>query len=472
MMRGVVWFRRDLRVHDQPALTAALAECDEVVPLFVFDQPLLRSQQFGSACVNFMLGCLRELGGALAKHGLRLTWRQGDPVEEVVKAARDVKADVVYWNRDYEPSAIERDRTVTRQLAASRIAVRTFKDHVVFEAGEVVSAAGTPLQRYSAYRARWWTQWRAAAPPVLPAPSRRAGPGSKATIDLPSPDELGYDSLSLTFPAGETAARRRLRWFLNGPIKDYGTGRNRPAVDGTSKLSPHFRFGTLSPRSAVHAALAEWNTRGVAWQTGIQTWVDELAWRDFFQQILASFPRVASGPFRPYMDAPPPRRDARLFKAWREGRTGFPLVDAGMRQLNHTGWMHNRVRMVVASFLVKDLRLDWRQGERYFMEHLLDADLAANNGNWQWCASTGTDAMPGYRIFNPTLQAKKFDPDGAYIRTHVPELRSVPTKLIHQPELMTADEQDRYGCRLGHDYPAPVVDHDRARNEYLHAGNR
>jgi deoxyribodipyrimidine photo-lyase len=471
-MRGVVWFRRDLRVHDQPALTAALAECDEVVPLFVFDQPLLRTQQFGSACVNFMLGCLRDLGNALAKYGLRLTWRQGDPVEEVVKAARDARADVVYWNRDYEPSAIERDRTVTRQLAMSRIAVRTFKDHVVFEAGEVVSAAGTPLQRYGAYRARWWTQWHAAAPPVIPPPSRRAGPGSKVTIDLPSPDELGYDSLSLTFPAGETAARRRLRWFLDGPIKDYGTGRNRPAVDGTSKLSPHFRFGTLSPRSAVHAALAEWSTRGVAWQTGIQTWVDELVWRDFFQQILASFPRVASGPFRPNTVAPPPRKDARLFRAWREGLTGFPLVDAGMRQLNQTGWMHNRVRMVVASFLVKDLRLEWRQGERYFMEHLLDADLAANNGNWQWCASTGTDAMPGYRIFNPTLQAKKFDPDGEYIRAYVPELRSVPTKLIHQPELMTAGEQDRYECRLGRDYPKPVVDHDHARNEYLHAESR
>ena len=471
-MRGVVWFRRDLRVHDHPALAAALAECDEVLPLFIFDEPLLRSHQFGPACVNFMLGCLRELGEALAKRGLRLTWRQGDPVEEVLKAARDARADIVYWNRDYDPSAIERDRTVTRRLAPFHIAVRTFKDHVVFEAHEIRSASGGPLQRYSAYRTRWWTQWRASAPAVIPPPVRRAGSGSKAAIDLPTPDELGYDALQLAFPAGETEARRRLRWFLNGPIKDYGTGRNRPAVDGTSKLSPHFRFGTLSPRSAVHAALAAWDTHGADWRTGIQTWVDELVWRDFFQQILASFPRVAIGPFRPNLDAPPPRRDARRFQAWREGRTGFPLVDAGMRQLNQTGWMHNRVRMVVASFLVKDLRLDWRQGERYFMEHLLDADLAANNGNWQWCASTGTDAMPGYRVFNPTLQAKKFDPDGDYIRAHVPELRSLPKKLIHQPEIMTTDDQERYGCRLGHDYPAPMVDHDRARHEYLHAGSR
>lgn len=470
-MRGLVWFRRDLRVHDHPALAAALAECGEVIPFFVFDQPLLGSRQFGAAAVNFMLGCLRDLGNSLAARGLRLTWRLGDPVEEVVKAARDTRALVVYWNRDYEPSAIARDRTVARALASARITVRTFKDHVVFEAGEILSSARTPLQRYGAYRARWWALWQSAAPPVLPPPTRKPD-GQDAPIELPTPGELGYDEVLPALPSGEREARRRLRWFLDNPVKDYAVRRNQPAVDGTSKLSPHFRFGTLSARSAVHAALAAWNRRGATWQAGIKAWVDELIWRDFFQQILASFPRVASGPFRPDRGTPPPRQDARLFKAWCEGRTGFPLVDAGMRQLNQTGWMHNRVRMVVASFLVKDLRLDWRQGERYFMEHLLDADMAANNGNWQWCASTGTDAMPGYRIFNPTLQAKKFDPDGAYIRAHVPELRSLPARLVHQPELMSADEQERYGCRLGHDYPKPVVNHERARDEYLRGTRR
>jgi len=466
-MRGLVWFRRDLRVHDHPALTTALAECKEVLPLFVFDAPLLQSQTFGAPCVNFLLGCLKELGDELDARGLRLTWRRGDPVEAVVKMARDARVDVVYWNRDYEPSAVERDQAVTQALAAFRIPARTFKDHVVFEAGEILSGAGTPLQRYGAYRTRWWAQWHAAAPAVLPPPARRARPGIKTLLELPTPDELGYALLPPSFSAGETAARRRLRWFLNGPIKDYAIGRNRPAMDGTSTLSPHFRFGTLSAKSAVHTALAVGAARDATWRTGIRTWVDELVWRDFFQQIVASFPRVANRSFRPNTDAPRPRKDARLLKAWQEGRTGFPLVDAGMRQLNQTGWMHNRVRMVVASFLVKDLRLDWRQGERYFMKHLLDADLAANNGNWQWCASTGTDAMPSYRIFNPTLQAKKFDPDGDYIRTHVPELRSLPTKLIHQPEIMSADDQDRYNCRLDHDYPRPVVDHARARNEYL-----
>lgn len=472
-MRGLVWFRRDLRVHDHPALAAALTECSEVVPLFVFDEPLLKSGLFGSACVTFMLGCLHDLAGSLATGGLRLACRRGDPVEEIVKAALEFKADAVYWNRDYEPAALERDRAVTRQLARHRIVARTFKDHVVFEAGEILSGAGNPLQRYGAYRKRWWAKWREAAPAVLPPPTRRADPGlAGPAIELPSPEELGYRTLPLMLQPGEKEARRRLKWFLNGPIRDYGTGRNRPALDGTSKLSPHFRFGTLSARSAAHEALAVWNRRGAPWRSGIQTWVDELVWRDFFQQILASFPRVTAGPFRSNVGTPPPRKDARLYRAWCEGRTGFPLVDAGMRQLNQTGWMHNRVRMVVASFLVKDLRIDWRQGERYFMEHLLDADLAANNGNWQWCASTGTDAMPGYRVFNPALQSRKFDPDGDYIRRYVPELKRLPARLIHQPELMSADDQQQYGCRVGRDYPAPVVDHAAAREEYLRGRGR
>lgn len=468
-MRGLVWFRRDLRVHDQPALTTALAECDEVVPLFVFDEPLLRSGLFGFACVNFMLGCLDDLARSLAALGLALRWRRGEPVEEVLRMARESGVEAVYWNRDYEPSARERDEAVTQGLRRQGIVVRTFKDHVIFEAGEITSAAGQPLQRYGAYRTRWWSQWRTSAPSVLAAPSqphRNAAAGKGIPIELPKAADLGYERTLSPLHGGEREARTRLRWFLNGPLGGYAIGRNRPALDETSGLSPYFRFGVLSIRSAAHAALATFSQRDHAWRTGAQTWVDELVWRDFFQQILASFPHVATGPFRPAA-VPPHRADHRFYEAWRLGRTGFPLVDAGMRQLNRTGWMHNRVRMVAASFLVKDLRLDWRLGERYFMERLLDADLAANNGNWQWCASTGTDAMPGYRIFNPALQARKFDPTGDYIRRYVPELASVPAKWIHAPETMGVDEQHRYGCRLGQDYPSPIVDHKQVRLRYL-----
>ena len=477
-MRGIVWLRRDLRLHDQPAFTAACEECDEVIPLFVFDEPLLQSHQFGSACVNFMLGCLDNLGSSLAGLGLPLQWRRGEPVEEVVRAAREWKVDSVYWNRDYEPRAIERDRLVQQGLGKLGVAVRTFKDHVVFEASEVRGATGEPLKRYSAYRVRWWTKWHATTPAVQPIPSalvKKRDAAPPAFGPLPTASELGYDPLELAVAPGEQNARKRLRRFVDGPIHSYSQGRNLPAIDGSSQLSPDFRFGTLSPRTAIHTALSALAKEGLVSRRDVLTWVDELIWRDFFQQVLTAFPHVATGPFKA-VSVPPARppgseRDG-LFRAWCEGKTGYPLVDAGMRQLNRTGWMHNRVRMVVASFLIKDLRIDWQSGEQYFMHHLIDADVAANNGNWQWCASTGTDAMPGYRIFNPALQSKKFDPDGIYIRRYVPELARVPANRIHEPHLMSHDEQSRSGCYIGVDYAAPVVEHRQARQEYLDLGKQ
>jgi len=476
-MRGVVWLRRDLRLQDQPALTAACADCDDVIPLFVFDDPLLRSRQFGSPCVTFMLSCLDELADALAAQGLALEWRRGNQIEEVLRFVTDVKADAVYWNRDYEPLAIRRDRKVQQALMTRGVAVRTFKDHVVFEAEEIRGSTGDPLQRYSAYRARWWTRWHAATPPLLSSPARLRGQRTGAMpplTALPTAEDLGYQTVPLSIRPGEKEAQRRLRWFLDGPVHTYVEGRNLPAIDGTSKLSPHFRFGTLSVRTAVHAALGTLAKADHRSRRDVLTWIDELIWREFFQQILSAFPQVASGPFRSKDGLPIPRPAGaewnRLYAAWYKGQTGYPLVDAGMRQLNQTGWMHNRVRMVVASFLIKDLRIDWQSGERYFMQHLIDADVAANNGNWQWASSTGTDSMPGYRIFNPMLQSRKFDPDGTYIRQFVPELAAVPADQIHAPQLMTHEEQALAKCRIGIDYPSPIVDHQQAREEYLALG--
>ena len=476
-MRGIVWLRRDLRLSDQPALTAACEACSEVIPLFVFDEPLLRSHVFSSACVNFMLGCLQELTTSLAERGIQLQWRRGEPEEEVVQAAREWKADVVYWNRDYEPAAIDRDRKIQQALMIRGVAVHTFKDHVAFEAEEIRGSTGAPLQRYSAYRARWWTKWHAATPPLLPSPvwqrNQQGGPPSPRTA-LPTVEDLGYQTIPLSIKPGEKEAQRRLRWFLDGPVHCYVKGRNLPAIDGTSKLSPQFRFGTLSVRTAVHAALGTFAAGSRVSRRDVLTWIDELIWREFFQQILSAFPQVASRPFRSKDGLPRPRPAGaernRLYAAWCEGQTGYPLVDAGMRQLNQTGWMHNRVRMVVASFLIKDLRIDWQSGERYFMQRLIDADLAANNGNWQWASSTGTDSMPGYRIFNPMLQSRKFDPDGTYIRQYVPELAAVPTHRIHAPHMMTQEEQALAGCHMGTDYPLPIVDHRQAREEYLGLG--
>jgi len=476
-MRGVVWLRRDLRLQDHPAFTAACADCDDVIPLFVFDDPLLRTRQFGSPCVTFMLSCLDELAGALAARGLALQWRRGNQTEEVIRFVSDVKADAVYWSRDYEPAAIRRDRKVQQALMTRGVAVHTFKDHVVFEAEEIRGSTGSPLQRYSAYRARWWTKWHATTPPLLPFPVRQRkqrAAASSPRIALPTVEDLGYQTVPLSIKPGEKDAQRRLQWFLDGPVHCYVKGRNFPAIDGTSKLSPHFRFGTLSVRTAVHVALDVLATGASRSRRDVLTWIDELIWREFFQQILSAFPQVASGPFRGKDGLPRPRPAGaewnRLYAAWCEGRTGYPLVDAGMRQLNQTGWMHNRVRMVVASFLIKDLRIDWQSGERYFTQQLIDADLAANNGNWQWASSTGTDSMPGYRIFNPMLQSRKFDPEGAYIRQYVPELAAVPTARIHAPHVMTQEEQALAGCRIGIDYPLPIVDHRQAREEYLALG--
>jgi len=478
-MRGVVWLRRDLRLQDQQALTTACADCDDVIPLFVFDDPLLRSRQFGSPCVMFMVSCLYELAGDLAARGLVLQWRRGNQIEEVIRFVAEVKAAAVYWNRDYEPVAIQRDRKVQQALMNRGVAVHTFKDHVVFEAEEIRGSTGAPLQRYSAYRARWWTKWHATTSPLLPLPVRlrvqRAGASSPQTA-LPTLEDLGYQTVALSIKPGEKEAHRRLRWFLDGPIHTYLEGRNLPAIDGTSKLSPHFRFGTLSVRTAVRAALGILAKATRPSRRDVFTWVDELIWREFFQHILSAFPYVASGPFRSKDGLPRPRLAGaewnRLYAAWCKGRTGYPLVDAGMRQLNQTGWLHNRVRMVVASFLIKDLRIDWQSGERYFMQQLIDADVAANNGNWQWASSTGTDSMPGYRIFNPMLQSRKFDPEGTYIRQWVLELAAVPTDRIHAPHLMTQEEQALAGCRIGTDYPLPIVDHQQAREEYLVLGKQ
>ena len=328
-MKGLVWFRRDLRLHDNPALSAACKECQEIVPLFVFDEPLLRSHVFGPACVGFMLGCLEELRRSLADQGIRLAWRIGEPIETVIQMATDLGVDAVYWNREYEPAALARDRTVQQRLAQQGRRVRTFKDHVVFEAEEVRGLTGEPFQRYSAYRDRWWTKWRAATPPLLTVPTFEAvnsAAPAPAVAPWPSAADLGYESVPMWIEPGEQAARARLQWFLRGPVHEYVSARNLPAIDGTSKLSPHLRFGTISARTAIHAALNILSKGGRVSRADVFTWMDELVWREFFQQVLTAFPRVAEGPFKTKPGLPPPRsagpeRD-RLFAAWCQGRTG------------------------------------------------------------------------------------------------------------------------------------------------------
>jgi deoxyribodipyrimidine photo-lyase len=440
MKTALHWFRCDLRLSDNTALHAAVAAADVVVPVFIFDPAILTAPDVSPAPAAFMIECLRSLEKNIAAAGGRLTFRHGPVLDEMTVLLRESGAHALYYNRDYEPYARERDAAVEKLARSLGVEVHSFKDNVIHEPGEILKSDGRPYGVFTPYQ----HSWRAAArPAVLPAvkfpqPAKLKYPRS---IPLPSAADLGFTVDIPLPPAGERAARDRLKEFVAGDLLHYQKDRDFPARDATSRLSPHLRLGTLSPRT-VFTAAGKAGRAHPAGRASADTFIGELIWRDFYKQILWHHPHVARGSFRPQYDALKWENNEKLFAAWREGRTGYPLVDAGMRQLNTTGWMHNRVRMVVAMFLTKDLLISWQWGERYFMQKLLDADLAANNGGWQWSAGTGTDAQPWFRIFNPTTQAQKFDPEGRYIRRYVPEADTLA-------------------------YPAPIVDHARQRLKAL-----
>ena len=455
-MRVVHWFRNDLRLHDNRGLAAGAAAADELLPLFVLDPRLLAETAAASPRVRFLFDCLRRLDDALATRGSRLTIRVGEPAEVIDGLLRETRADLLTFNRDYSPYARRRDARVRRIAGRHGTEVRDFKDRVVFESGEIRTAGGSAYRIFSPYRRAWWARWESvaveiAAPLRLPAPV----PGVAAP-PLPALAWAADEPARLP-PGGEAAAERRLRTFVAGALRDYKTARELPALDGTSRLSPYLRFGAISVRRCIGAAL-EQAEREPGWEAGARSWVDELIWREFYLALLAEEPRVLRESFRPEMRDIQWDDDDDLFAAWCRGETGYPLVDAGMRQLLQTGWMHNRVRMITASFLVKDLLIDWRRGERHFFARLVDGDPAANNGGWQWAASTGTDAQPYFRIFNPVRQGQRFDPEGEYVKRFVPELAHVPSRWIHNPWESPSPPAA---------YPAPIVDHGERRERAL-----
>jgi len=433
---ALVWFRRDLRAHDHAALHAALAAHGAVHCAFVFDTEILDALP-GRADrrVDFIWQSVRELAGALAAAGGGLHVLHGRARTEIPALAARLGVAAVYANRDYEPQAIDRDREVEGRLAASGIAWHTRKDHVVFELAEVLTGAGQPYSVFTPYRNAWLRKLDAFFLRSYPV-ARRSARLARAGTPLPSLAALGFEPAPMGLPAGASGGRRLFADFKRR-IDDYAKKRDYPALKGPSYLSVHLRFGTVSIRELARFA---WRRQGA----GAATWLSELCWRDFYQAVLAARPDVVDRAFRPQYDALVFDDDERLWRAWCEGRTGYPLVDAAMRQLNTTGYLHNRLRMVTASFLVKDLGIDWRRGERYFAEKLNDYDLAANNGGWQWAASTGCDAQPWFRIFNPVTQSRKFDPRGRFIRKYLPELAHLNDEEIHAPR-------------------APVVDHAAAR---------
>ncbi|HUN90575.1 MAG TPA: deoxyribodipyrimidine photo-lyase [Burkholderiaceae bacterium] len=472
MDSALVWFRRDLRLDDHAALHAALRGARRVHCAFVFDRdildPLLAEGARADRRVEFIHGSVVELDRTLRAHGGCLLVRHGRAVDEIVRLADRLRVDAVFANHDDDPFALARDRQVAAALRADGRSLQTRKDHVVFERDEVMTAQGTPFSVFTPYRNAWLKKlapFYLKAYPVERHLAALAPPADDAAV--PDLGTLGFAPTNLAelqIGAGERAARLALEDFA-GRIDRYAAARDFPSRKGPSYLSVHLRFGTLSIRRAAALAVDRIAHHGPDAEAarGAQAWLGELVWRDFYQMILAHHPRVVEQAFKPEYDRIRWADPAPLLDAWRDGRTGYPLVDAAMRQINRTGYMHNRLRMVVASFLTKDLGIDWRHGERYFARHLNDYDLASNNGGWQWAASSGCDAQPYFRIFNPMTQSERFDPDGAFIRRYLPQLAGYTAAEIHAPWRASPARQREAGCVIGVDYPAPVVDHAAAR---------
>lgn len=453
MTRGIHWFRNDLRLRDNTALRELASRSDEWLPVFVLDPRVLGGQRGGAPRTRFLLDCLQRLADDLDQRAIPLQVREGLPEEVLPQLLRETGARILSFNEDATPFAVRRDQRVQNAVERQGGEVLKRLDHVVFRANEIRTKTGGPYSVYTPYLRTWWARWH--QEPRLPAASFRMPapiPGFAAN-PIPEPEELGLQPDQREIPTGgERAARRRLDRFLEDAVGRYHEDRDRPDIDGTSRLSAYLRFGAISVRQCFASAQEAIEADPGA-QRGVEKWLDELVWRDFYSAILEENPRVLRENHRSEYDALEWNHDPTAFQAWCEGQTGFPIVDAGMRQLRETGWIHNRVRMIVASFLTKDLLIDWREGERFFFEQLVDGDPASNNGGWQWAASTGTDAQPYFRIFNPTAQAKRWDPEGRYVRHWIPELRDVPVTNIHAPS----------DSGLAPGYPAPIVDHATRR---------
>jgi deoxyribodipyrimidine photo-lyase len=452
---GIVWFRRDLRIRDHPALRAALERHRHVVPVFCFDDRILDGRHASGPRTQFLLECLTDLDGELRRLGSGLVIRRGKPEHELARLADEVGADAIHDTQDVSPFAHKR----SEQIRAAGLNLISHPGLNAIDVSAIETKAGKPYSVFSPFHRTWLGAPRR---DVLAAPQRlRPLPAELTKGRLPPLDSLGLiQEVAEPARGGEAAARKALDRFLDGQIHDYASDHDALGRDNTSRLSPYLHFGCLSVR-----AIEERLPRG----KGPSAFHRQLAWRDFYHHVLHHFPRNARSEFQDrYRGSIRWSHAKRPFDAWCEGRTGFPLVDAGMRQLRREGWMHNRARLVVGSFLTKDLGIDWRWGERWFMRLLLDGDEANNNGNWQWIASVGVDPQPPFRrIYNPARHQERYDPDNAYVLRYVPELEHVPEKYMREPWTMPEDIQRECGVVIGEDYPAPIVDHRIAREEAL-----
>lgn len=460
------WHRRDLRISDNLGLAAANKHTSKVVGLFCLDPGILDGDDIAPARVTYMIGCLEELQESYQKLGSQLLIIQDEPQKAIPQLAEALQAQAVFWNLDVEPYAKKRDRSVQDALAEKGIDHKNFWDQLLHAPGEIVTkSSNLPYKVYTPFWRSWSQEDKAGVAKKIAKleglsqaeieKSNKAG-----AIALPSAKDLGYEwNNPLLVPPGETAAQEKLEEFCDRAIYCYDEERNFPYVDGTSRLSAALKFGAIGIRTVWQATLAVLdNCRSDEARSGVVTWQKELAWREFYQHCMFFFPELAEGAYREEFKDFPWENDEAKFQAWCEGKTGYPIVDAAMRQLNEIGWMHNRCRMIVASFLTKDLIIDWRWGEKYFLQKLYDGDLSANNGGWQWSASSGMDPKP-LRIFNPASQAAKFDQDGEYIRQWVSEISSMDTEYLVTGKIPELE-------RASYDYPQPIVDHKQQQRKF------
>ncbi|MBC7707853.1 deoxyribodipyrimidine photo-lyase [Polaromonas sp.] len=456
MKTVIVWFRNDLRLHDHPALVTATQDADVVIPVFIFNNTLLKDGHSSDNRNRFLLESLTDLKKSLSELGSDLVIRAGSASTELRKLALEVSAEDIYYSADYTPYAIKRDKTVKQALANDDINFRGFPGRLaVSNLNALHTKAGTTHKVFTPFFRNWLEVQRR---PVAVLPSKL--PAIPDALDVGSIPALETITAKINLspnvlPGGERAARERLHDFLENDIDDYKQANNVMAVAGTSRLSSYLHFGCISPRE-IETMLPETD--------GARAWHRQLAWREFYNYIIFKFPTNADLEFQERYRGLTWDDDPKLLQAWKDGQTGYPIVDASMRQLRAEAWMHNRARLIVGSFLTKDLLLDWRHGEAYFMHLLIDGDEANNNGNWQWIASVGVDPAPVFRrLYNPSLQQKNYDPDGVYVRQFVPELKLVPGEYLAEPWTMPEDVQKTANCIIGTDYPAPVVDHKTAR---------
>lgn len=462
----LVWFRQDLRIKDNPALNWAV-EQGSIIPLYILDEESQDVEALGPASKWWLHHSLESLNKSLDGH---LVIRQGKAEDVLAELASSLKVNAVVWNRRYEPGELQRDKAIKQQLKDAGLAVKSFNGSLLWEPMSVVKKDGTPYKVYTPYYRNGCLgesspRYPLSAPSEITFTAYEQSNGSIEQLDLiPSVDWAeGFSSL---WQPGEAGASTKLSRFIEHAAKGYREQRNLPSVEGTSKLSPHLHFGEMSPNQAWYAIL---DAFGGSDNDSIDTYLSELGWREFSYYLLYHWPQITTDNFNPKFDHFPWSTDQQALKTWQRGQTGVPIVDAGMRELWQTGFMHNRVRMVVGSFLVKNLLLDWREGAKWFWDCLLDADLAANTASWQWVAGSGADAAPYFRIFNPILQGEKFDKQGEYVKTYCPELSKLPAKYIHKPWEAPESVLAAADILLGTNYPKPVVDLKESRQRALGA---